>query len=118
MRNYIHIHLCINLAIAQLLFVTGVNQSSGDGEDSVPIHCQVVAVLLHYFFLVSFMWMLMEGVVLYVALVRVFVERKRLYLLAFTLASYGLPLLYMGLLALPLGYALPTTLPNYGYSTA
>ena len=114
MRNYIHINLCISLGIAQLIFVAGVNQSA---SDHVPIHCQVIAVLIHYFFLVSFMWMLMEGVVLYVALVRVFVERKKLYLFGFTIISYGVPLLYLGLLALPLGFALPTQ-PNYGYDKA
>ena len=112
MRNYIHINLCINLGIAQLIFVAGVDKSA---SDHVPIHCQVIAVLLHYFFLVSFMWMLMEGVVLYVVLVRVFVKYKKRYMLAFTIASYGIPLLYLGLLTLPLGFALPTE-PNYGYN--
>ena len=112
MRNYIHINLCINLGIAQLIFVAGIDQSA---SDHIPIHCQVIAVLLHYFFLVSFMWMLMEGVVLYVVLIRVFVENKKRYLLAFTIASYGIPLLYLGLLTLPLGFSLPTQ-PNYGYN--
>ena len=116
MRNYIHIHLCINLGIAQLIFVVGVDQASGDSN--VPMHCQAIAVLLHYFFLVSFMWMLMEGVVLYVALVRVFVTHKKLYLLAFTVASYGVPVLYMGLLTLPIGYALDAAQPSYGYDSA
>ena len=53
------------------------------------VGCQVVAVLLHYFFLVTFMWMLMEGVVLYVALVRVFVKHNTRYVIAFTAVSYG-----------------------------
>ena len=113
MRNYIHINLCINLGIAQLIFVAGVDQSA---SDHVPIHCQVIAVLLHYFFLVSFMWMLMEGVVLYVVLVHVFVKNKKLYMLAFTIASYGIPLLYLGLLTLPLGFALPNEPYYYGYN--
>ena len=112
-RTYIHINLCISLGIAQLTFVAGV----GSTGDPVPIHCQVVAVLLHYFFLVSFMWMLMEGVVLYVILIKVFVTNTKRYLIAFTVTSYGLPLLYLGLLTLPLGFALPTQ-PNYGYNTA
>ena len=55
----------------------------------VPVGCRLVAVLLHYWFLVSFMWMLMEGVVLYVALVRVFVKHHSRYIAAFTVASYG-----------------------------
>ena len=114
MRNYIHINLCISLGIAQLIFVAGVDQSA---SDHVPIHCQVIAVLLHYFFLVSFMWMLMEGVVLYIILIKVFVTNAKKYVFAFTIASYGIPLLYLGLLTLPLGFALPTQ-PNYGYNTA
>ena len=114
MRNYIHVNLCINLAIAQLMFITGADRTGPSGP---PVHCQVIAVLLHYFFLVSFMWMLMEGVVLYVVLVRVFVKNKKRYILAFTLASYGLPLLYMGLLTLPLGFATKNS-PHYGYENA
>lgn len=49
-----------------------------------------MAVALHYLFLVSFMWMLMEGVVLYVLLVKVFVEgSQKKYIIWFTVASYG-----------------------------
>ena len=52
--------------------------------------CQFTAVLLHYVLLVTFMWMLMEGVVLYVALVKVFVTKVRQYIVAFTVISYGM----------------------------
>ena len=51
--------------------------------------CSAIAVLLHYLFLVVFMWMLMEGVVLYVALVKVFIKYHKRYIAAFTVASYG-----------------------------
>ena len=51
--------------------------------------CQSIAVVLHYSFLVTFMWMLMEGVVLYVALVKVFVTKPRRYIISFTVISYG-----------------------------
>ena len=115
MRNFIHINLCINLGIAQIIFVAGVDQSA---SDHVPIHCKVIAVLLHYFFLVSFMWMLMEGVILYVVLVRVFVKDKKRYLIAFTIASYGIPLLYLGVLTIPLGFVILKNQDNYGYHTA
>ena len=56
---------------------------------SPQVLCQAIAVVLHYFYLVSFMWMLMEGVVLYVVLVRVFVKRQKLYMAGFTIFSYG-----------------------------
>ena len=118
MRNYIHINLCISLAIAQITFIAGADRTGSPNlNGSVPIHCQVIAVLLHYFFLVSFMWMLMEGVILYVALVCVFIKHKRRYIFAFTVTSYGLPVVYMGVLTLPLGFGLPNQ-QNYGYNNA
>ncbi len=86
------------------------------GSDTVPIHCQVVAVLLHYFFLVSYMWMLMEGVFLYLALVKVFITNTKKYLIIFTVISYGVPLLYMVFVSLPLGFGLSGM--NYGYHKA
>ena len=104
-RNYIHVNLCINLAIAQIIFVVGLNKTS---ENYDPIYCQVIAVLLHYFFLVSFMWMLMEGVFLYFALIKVFITDTKQYIFSFTVVSYGLPLLYEVLVILPLGFALKT----------
>ena len=88
MRNYIHIQLCISLGIAQVIFVAGIEPRLSEGG-GVPVGCRLVAVLLHYWFLVSFMWMLMEGVVLYVALVRVFIKYHGRYIAAFTIASYG-----------------------------
>ena len=51
--------------------------------------CSAIAVLLQYLFLVTFMWMLMEGVVLYVTLVKVFVQNYKYYIIGFTVASYG-----------------------------
>ena len=112
-RTFIHINLCFSLGVAQIIFVAGIDQTS---DTNVPAHCQAIAILLHYFFLVSFMWMLMEGVVLYIILVKVFVSNTKRYMLAFIIISYGLPLVYIGL-TLPLGLALPTQ-PNYGYDAA
>ena len=106
-------NLCINLAIAQIVFVAGVDKTS---ENSVPVHCQIVAVLLHYIFLVSFLWMLMEGVFLYFALVKVFITDTKQCMFSFTVVSYGLSLLYMGLITLPLGFALKTN--HYGHDKA
>ena len=134
MRNYIHINLCVSLILAQLMFVSGVTPHGGGGV--VDPGCRTVAVLMHYLFLVSFMWMLMEGVVLYVALVKVFVKHQKRYIIGFTIFSYGTlvllllpinhcscvrrlfvfagaPLLYMGL-CVPLGFTLYSE-ADYGY---
>lgn len=116
MRSFIHINLCISLGIAQLIFICGIDQTE---SDHVPVHCKAIAVLLHYFFLVAFMWMLMEGVVLYIILVQVFVTHPILYMIGFFLVSYGVPLLYLSLLTLPLGFSLQDQGMNYyGYNEA
>ena len=70
MRNFIHINLCVSLILANLIFEIWVTHHGGGGI--VDPGCRTVAVVVHYLFLVSFMWMLMEGVVLYVILVKVF----------------------------------------------
>ena len=52
--------------------------------------CSIVAVLLHYLYLLAFMWMLLEGVVLYLVLVKVFKDiSRRKYFLFFTGLGYG-----------------------------
>ncbi len=111
-RNYIHINLCLSLIIAQITFVSGIDQT-GTPPSQPPTHCKVIAVLLHYFFLCTFMWMLMEGVALYVALIRVFETHSVKYIMGYTAVGYGVPLLYMGILTLPIGFSLSNG-PHYG----
>ena len=115
MRGYIHVNLCLSLSIAQIVFVAGVDQTGPAEAADVPLHCKMVAILIHYFFLVSFMWMLMEGVVLYVVLVKVFVKRPGYYIACFTALSYGLPALYLGFFTIPLQF---TKFSMYGYDVA
>ncbi|KAK6300945.1 hypothetical protein J4Q44_G00290430 [Coregonus suidteri] len=83
-RTTIHLHLCVCLFIADLVFLTGISHTQSKGG------CGVVAGLLHLFFLGSFSWMLLEGVLLYRMVVLVFNATIRpLYLYA---VGYGLPL--------------------------
>uniref|UniRef100_A0A1X7SP96 G-protein coupled receptors family 2 profile 2 domain-containing protein n=1 Tax=Amphimedon queenslandica TaxID=400682 RepID=A0A1X7SP96_AMPQE len=69
LSNYIHIMPCTNLFLSQ-------------------VACSVIAVVLQYMFLVTFMWMLMEGVVLYIALAKVFSTQTQHYGVLFTILSY------------------------------
>jgi len=48
-----------------------------------------VAVLLHYLFLASFLWMLLEGVYLYVLIVEVFSTIKVWYLYVFAWGKFS-----------------------------
>ncbi|KAF7654926.1 hypothetical protein LDENG_00063280 [Lucifuga dentata] len=82
-RTTIHLHLCICLFMADLIFLAGISQTKPVGG------CRFVAVLLHFFFLGVFSWMLLEGVQLYRMVVLVFNATIRpLYLFA---AGHGTP---------------------------
>uniref|UniRef100_UPI00358F344C adhesion G protein-coupled receptor L2-like isoform X3 n=1 Tax=Myxine glutinosa TaxID=7769 RepID=UPI00358F344C len=88
-RNTIHKNVCLNLFLAELLFLLGINKTD------MALVCSVVAGLLHFFFLAAFSWMLLEGVQLYLLLVEVFESEysRRRY---FYLIGYGLPALVVG----------------------
>ncbi|XP_076122860.1 adhesion G protein-coupled receptor L1 [Alosa pseudoharengus] len=91
-RNTIHKNLCINLFIAELLFLIGINKTD------YPVACPIFAGLLHFFFLAAFSWMCLEGVQLYLMLVEVFeseYSRKKYYYLC----GYCFPALVVGISA-------------------
>uniref|UniRef100_A0A8D3DLQ1 CD97 antigen-like n=1 Tax=Scophthalmus maximus TaxID=52904 RepID=A0A8D3DLQ1_SCOMX len=83
-RTTIHLHLCICLLFADIIFLAGISQTQPVGA------CRFVAAMLHYFFLAVFTWMLLEGVQLYRMVVLVFNATIRpLYLFVW---GYGTPL--------------------------
>lgn len=69
-RTIIHMNLVVALGIGQVIFLTGV-----DNTENTPV-CQMVAVLLHYFFTAAFGWMLAEGIHLYAKVVNVFQDGR------------------------------------------
>ncbi|XP_026215826.1 LOW QUALITY PROTEIN: CD97 antigen [Anabas testudineus] len=97
-RTTIHLHLCICLFVADLIFLAGISQTKPVGG------CRFVAAMLHLFFLGVFTWMLLEGVQLYRMVVLVFNATIRpLYLF---IAGYGTPLVIVIISAIinPTGY--------------
>ncbi|KAM9769281.1 adhesion G protein-coupled receptor E5 isoform 2-T2 [Menidia menidia] len=97
-RNTIHLHLCICLFVADLIFLVGISQTKPEGG------CRFVAAMLHFSFLGVFHWMLLEGVQLYRMVVLVFNATIRpLYLYV---TGYGAPLAIVIISALirPNGY--------------
>uniref|UniRef100_A0A3B3WP40 Uncharacterized protein n=1 Tax=Poecilia mexicana TaxID=48701 RepID=A0A3B3WP40_9TELE len=83
-RTTIHLHLCLCLFMADLVFLVGISRTSPEGG------CKFVAAMLHFFFLGVMSWMLLEGVQLYRMVVLVFNATIRpLYLY---LTGYGVPL--------------------------
>ncbi|XP_061454867.1 adhesion G-protein coupled receptor G4 isoform X2 [Rhineura floridana] len=55
--------------------------------------CVTVAVVLHYFLLVTFTWMGLEAIHMYYALIKVFNTYVPRYMLKFFIAGWGIPML-------------------------
>ncbi|XP_051957355.1 adhesion G protein-coupled receptor L2 isoform X3 [Xyrauchen texanus] len=91
-RNTIHKNLCINLFMAELIFLIGIDMTEP------RVACSIIAGILHYFFLASFAWMCLEGVQLYLMLVDVFESgySRRRY---FYMMGYLLPAVVVGVSA-------------------
>ncbi|XP_078285747.1 LOW QUALITY PROTEIN: putative adhesion G protein-coupled receptor E4P [Rhinoraja longicauda] len=85
-RTRMHTHLCLCLFLAQLLFLVGISRTQNKAV------CGTIAGLLHYLFLACFMWMLLEGLQLYLMVVKVFhaqsLRRRHTHPIA-----YGIPAL-------------------------
>ncbi|XP_022779945.1 adhesion G protein-coupled receptor L4-like [Stylophora pistillata] len=100
-RNLIHLNLSLSIGIFQIIFLAGIEATNNE------IACTVVAVLLHYFLLVSFAWMLVEGIYLYLMVITVF-ENSKEQLRIFGASSYGFP----GIIVL-----ITTSVAHDGYGT-
>ncbi|XP_030592528.1 adhesion G protein-coupled receptor E1-like [Archocentrus centrarchus] len=88
-RTTIHLHLCINLFIANLLFLAGISHMvNQDG-------CAVVTAILHFCYLVAFCWICLDSVQLFRMIVLVSnVNFKMLYMMA---GGYGVPALIVAI---------------------
>ena len=65
-RITIHRNLCISLCLAELLLLFGMDATYNSTL------CSVIAGVLHFLFLATFAWMLVEGIHVYYMLVKVF----------------------------------------------
>ncbi|KAM6948933.1 adhesion G protein-coupled receptor L2b.1 [Aplochiton taeniatus] len=91
-RNTIHKNLCLNLFVAELVFLIGINMTEP------KLVCSVIAGVLHFFFLAAFAWMCLEGVQLYLMLVEVFeseYSRRKYYYVS----GYLFPAVVVGISA-------------------
>lgn len=80
----IMIQWCVSLLLLYIVFVIGIDQTQS------PAACTAVAALLHYFTLSSVLWMGIEGVNLYILLVRVMdVPRTRRFMPIACLVAWG-----------------------------
>ncbi|RDD40839.1 Adhesion G protein-coupled receptor L3 [Trichoplax sp. H2] len=89
--NKIHMNLFAWLLVANLIIMFV------DLAKHIKVLCTILASVLHFSLLTTFMWMLVEGIHIYLVLIKVFdVNEKFLY---YQLASIGVPALIAGLTA-------------------
>ncbi|XP_037543564.1 adhesion G-protein coupled receptor G2-like [Nematolebias whitei] len=84
------IELCFALLLLNLVFL--VDAWLALYTDAVGL-CISTAWFLHYFLLVVFTWMGLEGVHMYMAIVKVFNNYTQHYMLKFSLVGWGVPML-------------------------
>jgi latrophilin 3 len=100
-RTTFHKHLAFSLLLGNIVFLAGIDKTGN------PTGCQAVAFLLHYLFLVAFVWMGMEGLLLYYMLGKIFGNKGYLNRRLIHLMVWLVPLAYVGILfgVLPGSYA-------------
>ncbi|XP_068571913.1 adhesion G-protein coupled receptor G2 [Cebidichthys violaceus] len=84
------IQLCVALLLLNLVFL--VDAWLALYPDAVGL-CISTAWFLHYFLLVTFTWMGLEAVHMYLALVKVFNTHISRYMLKFSLIGWGVPMI-------------------------
>ncbi|XP_040580537.1 adhesion G protein-coupled receptor L3 isoform X2 [Lepeophtheirus salmonis] len=97
-RVFIHQNLCISLLFGEIILLAGI-----DSADEEKLLCIVISACLHFFFLSSFFWMLLEGINIYLKLVKVFdsgIPRRSVYYMT----GYGFPLIIVLLSAFGIEY--------------
>ena len=95
-RTTFHIHTLSCLLVAQLLFVAGIWQTD------IKALCNIVAIMMHYVFLCTFSWMLLEGIHVSIMLGRPSSEPAHVRLrpqkwCILYLFAYGVPLLIVAI---------------------
>lgn len=76
-------NLALSMLCSWVIFLIGIKQTYHF------IGCLIVAILLHYFILASFMWMLMEAFLQYLTFVKVLGTYVTRYTLKSVIAAWG-----------------------------
>ncbi|XP_051538181.1 adhesion G-protein coupled receptor G4-like [Myxocyprinus asiaticus] len=84
------IHLCFGLLLLNLVFL--LDSWLALYPNAVGL-CISTAFFLHYFLLVSFTWMGLESLHMYLSIVKVFNNYMSRYMLKFSLTGWGVPLI-------------------------
>ncbi|XP_058381461.1 adhesion G protein-coupled receptor E3 isoform X3 [Diceros bicornis minor] len=88
----LHLQLSLCLLLAHLLFLTAIDRTE------IKVLCALIAGALHYLYLASFTWMLLEGL-------HLFLTARNLTVVNYTSASR-----FMRKLMFPVGYGVPAVI--------
>ncbi|XP_040097581.1 adhesion G protein-coupled receptor E2 [Oryx dammah] len=88
----LHLQLSLCLFLAHLLFLTAINRTES------KVLCAIIAGALHYLYLASFTWMLLEGL-------QLFLTARNL-----TVVNYSNVNRFMKKLTFPVGYGVPAVI--------
>ncbi|XP_068742843.1 uncharacterized protein [Montipora capricornis] len=94
-RLFIHKSLLFALGLGNLVFV--LDKTLFDTRQEHPALCSAVAVVQHYLHTAIFTWMLVEGINLYIKLVKVFSVKKQYAM--YLVIGWGIPAVIVGLVA-------------------
>ncbi|RMX45081.1 hypothetical protein pdam_00025156, partial [Pocillopora damicornis] len=85
----IRLSLCVSLGAGQIIFLSGINATEK------MTACITSAVLMQYFLMAAFCWMLVEGIYLYLLVVKVYNISDKMYI--YHVMSWGLPVIVVAI---------------------
>ena len=96
--HFVHFNLALSLLLSYIVFVIGVELGYANFLQLIP--CKIISLLLTYLILVTFLWMLLETVVILIMTVWPYSRISKKYFIIFFFISWLAPLLYT-LITLP-----------------
>ncbi|PFX13493.1 putative G-protein coupled receptor 133 [Stylophora pistillata] len=87
--SQIRLSLSVSLGAGQGIFLAGVNATENTAS------CVTAAALMQYFLMAAFCWMLVEGIYLYLFVVKVYNISEKM--LMYHIMSWGLPIIMVGI---------------------
>ncbi|CAH3158045.1 unnamed protein product, partial [Pocillopora meandrina] len=94
-RLFIHKSLLLSLALGHLVYI--MDKTLFDTREKHAALCSALTVIQYFFHTAIFTWMLVEGINLYIKLVKVFSVKKQY--VAYVAMGWGIPIVLMGFVA-------------------
>ncbi|KAI6649606.1 hypothetical protein LOD99_6610 [Oopsacas minuta] len=91
--HFVHFQLALSLCLLYLAFLFGVEPAYANVWLYIP--CKIVTVVVEYLLLVTFLWMLMEGIVVLIMIMLPFHQFTWKHFVIFSCTSWILPLIYV-----------------------